>query len=147
MTGIGNPPRWEQKYKNFHKALMRLSEIVNAAQKRKLNDFERDGLVQRFEFTHECSWKLMKSYAEYKGIENIGGSKDATRHALELGLIEDGNIWMKMIRSRNETSHNYSGTIADAIIDSILNVFYPQMIKLDSVFDSLSSLSSQNLFS
>lgn len=67
-----NSYRWEQRLNNYTKALNRLGEIVNTSKKRKLNDFEKDGLVQRFEFTHECSWKLMKSYAEYKGIEGIG---------------------------------------------------------------------------
>lgn len=141
-----NIPKWEQKYVNYHKALLRLSEIVNAANKRKLNDFENDGLVQRFEFTHESCWKLMKSYAEFKGVEGIGGSKDATRHALELGLIDDGDVWMEMIRSRNETSHNYDGSIAEAVINNIINVYYPDLVKIDSTFDNLSYITPVNLF-
>lgn len=52
--------RWEQRQTSFHKALSRLAEIVSDGKRRRLNDFEHDGLVQRFEFTHESAWKLMK---------------------------------------------------------------------------------------
>lgn len=120
-----NIPRWEQRLDSYHKALARLAEIDGASKKRALNEFERDGLVQRFEFTHELSWKLMKAYAEYQGFDGIGGSRDATRKAFEMSLISDGQSWMDMIKSRNETSHNYDGSMADDVVDSIINRFYP----------------------
>ena len=133
--------RWEQRLESYHKALSRLAEIVNASKLRALNDFERDGLVQRFEFTHELSWKLMKAYAEYQGYDGIGGSRDATRKAFEMNLIPDGQIWMDMINSRNEISHNYNGDIASDVVDNILNVFYPELTafyyKMNRVSSSL----------
>lgn len=125
MTDIS---RWEQRLESYHKALSRLAEIVNASKLRALNDFERDGLVQRFEFTHELSWKLMKAYAEYQGYDGIGGSRDATRKAFEMNLIPDGQIWMDMIKSRNDISHNYDDEIATDIVDNILNVFYLELV-------------------
>lgn len=125
MTDIS---RWEQRLESYHKALSRLAEIVNASKLRALNDFERDGLVQRFEFTHELSWKLMKAYAEYQGYDGIGGSRDATRKAFEMNLIPDGQIWMDMIKSRNDISHNYDDEIATDVVDNILNVFYLELV-------------------
>lgn len=138
--------RWEQRQISFHKALNRLAEIVNESKKRELNDYENDGLVQRFEFTHESGWKLMKSYAEFKGISGIGGSRDATRYANQLDIINDGDLWMDMIKSRNETSHNYDGTIAKSVIDKIINVYYPEMVKFDEKMDSLSTQTPDRLF-
>lgn len=125
MTDIS---RWEQRLESYHKALSRLAEIVSASKLRALNDFERDGLVQRFEFTHELSWKLMKAYAEYQGYDGIGGSRDATRKAFEMNLIPDGQIWMDMIKSRNDISHNYDDEIATDVVDNILNVFYLELV-------------------
>ena len=125
MTDIS---RWEQRLESYHKALSRLAEIVNASKLRALNDFERDGLVQRFELTHELSWKLMKAYAEYQGYDGIGGSRDATRKAFEMNLIPDGQIWMDMIKSRNDISHNYDDEIATDVVDNILNVFYLELV-------------------
>lgn len=138
--------RWEQRQISFHKALSRLAEIVNEGRRRQLNDFERDGLVQRFEFTHESAWKLMKSYEEFKGITGIGGSKDATRYAKQVDIIADGDIWMDMIKSRNETSHNYDGEIADTVVEKILNDYFPELAAFDSRMDSLSSSTMAKLY-
>lgn len=142
-----NIPRWEQRLDSYHKALARLAEIVGASKKRALNEFERDGLVQRFEFTHELSWKLMKAYAEYQGFDGIGGSRDATRKAFEMSLINDGQSWMDMIKSRNETSHNYDGSMADDVVDSIINRFYPLLAEFYQKMNSLSALTPDDLFS
>ena len=142
-----NIPRWEQRLDSYHKALARLAEIVGASKKRALNEFERDGLVQRFEFTHELSWKLMKAYAEYQGFDGIGGSRDATRKAFEMSLISDGQSWMDMIKSRNETSHNYDGSMADDVVDSIINRFYPLLAEFYQKMKSLSALTPDDLFS
>ena len=142
-----NIPRWEQRLDSYHKELARLAEIVGASKKRALNEFERDGLVQRFEFTHELSWKLMKAYAEYQGFDGIGGSRDATRKAFEMSLISDGQSWMDMIKSRNETSHNYDGSMADDVVDSIINRFYPLLAEFYQKMNSLSALTPDDLFS
>ena len=142
-----NIPRWEQRLDSYHKALARLAEIVGASKKRALNEVERDGLVQRFEFTHELSWKLMKAYAEYQGFDGIGGSRDATRKAFEMSLISDGQSWMDMIKSRNETSHNYDGSMADDVVDSIINRFYPLLADFYQKMNSLSALTPDDLFS
>lgn len=138
--------RWEQRLESYHKALSRLAEIVNASKLRALNDFERDGLVQRFELTHELSWKLMKAYAEYQGYDGIGGSRDATRKAFEMNLIPDGQIWMDMIKSRNETSHNYNGDIASDVVDNILNVFYPELTAFYYKMNELSTSTPNDIF-
>ena len=138
--------RWEQRLESYHKALSRLAEIVNASKLRALNDFERDGLVQRFELTHELSWKLMKAYAEYQGYDGIGGSRDATRKAFELNLIPDGQIWMDMIKSRNETSHNYNGDIACDVVDNILNVFYPELTAFYYKMNELATSTPNDIF-
>ena len=45
--------------------------------------------IQRFEYTHELAWKVMKDYAEYQGYTDIRSSRDAIRKALEMGLIDD----------------------------------------------------------
>jgi nucleotidyltransferase substrate binding protein (TIGR01987 family) len=138
--------RWIQRLNNYHKALNRLGEIVNEGKRRKLNDFELDSVVQRFEFTHETAWKLMKSYAEYQGYDDIGGSRDATRRAYDMRLIEDGATWMEMIKSRNETSHNYDGSVADAIIARITDSYYPLMLSFYEKMNALSELTENDIF-
>lgn len=143
MIGI---PRWEQRLQSYHKAISRLAEVVKLSKQRDLSVLEKDGLVQRFEFTHELSWKLMKAYAEYQGHHDIAGSRDATRQAFAMGLITDGEPWMAMIRSRNETSHTYDGDVAETAVANILNVFYPQLLAFFNKMQSLSALTPDDMF-
>jgi nucleotidyltransferase substrate binding protein (TIGR01987 family) len=135
-------PRWEQKLNSYQKALSRLAEVVNVMKVRQLNDFEADGLIQRFEFTFELAWKLMKSYADYQGTDKeIMGSRDAIRWAFENKLIEDSDVWIEMIKRRNDTSHNYDeDTAADVVLrvkDSYLQAFV-------GFYDKMRTLSSHN---
>jgi nucleotidyltransferase substrate binding protein (TIGR01987 family) len=43
------------------------------------------------------------------------GSKGATREAFKNGLLADGEVWMDMIKSRNQTSHTYNEKTANEI--------------------------------
>ena len=123
-------PRWEQKLESYAKPLKRLKEIVVLSRQRDLTEIEKDGLIRRFEFTHELAWKLMVSFCRFQSPEiELFGSKDSTRWAFEHGLISGGDIWMEMIASRNMTSHNYDGAIAEEVFFKIVNVYYTSMVE------------------
>jgi nucleotidyltransferase substrate binding protein (TIGR01987 family) len=100
--------RWKQRLANFKKAFGSLDEAVLLSRKRSLSELERQGLIQAFEFTHELAWNLMKDWFDYQGNAEISGSRDATREAFRMGLIQDGEAWMEMIKSRNQSSHTYN---------------------------------------
>jgi nucleotidyltransferase substrate binding protein (TIGR01987 family) len=130
--------RWEQRFSNYNKALTKLQKAVigirNSFYKNGVFDdslmteddeLVKEGFIQRFEYTHELAWNVIKDFLKAKGNQDIYGSKDATRLAFENGLIEDGHVWMEMINSRNKTSHTYNEDVANAIFLNILNDFYP----------------------
>ncbi|MBL7774613.1 MAG: nucleotidyltransferase substrate binding protein [Saprospiraceae bacterium] len=117
--------RWKQRFQNFIKALELLEQAVWMHREKGLNELEEQGLIQRFEFTHELAWNVMKDYFEYQGFTHITGSRDATREAFQNALIEDGDGWMEMIRSRNQSSHTYNEAIAKALKEKILTTYYP----------------------
>lgn len=109
--------RWKQRLANFNKAFDKLesaAHLIKFAYKPELDetinnelfpaDIIKEGLIQRFEYTHELAWKVIKDFLVSQGATNIYGSKDATREAFKAGLIEAGDIWMDMIQSRNLTS-------------------------------------------
>lgn len=141
-----NVPRWEQKLLSYQKALSRLSEIVTESKQRALNDFEKDGLIQRFEFTHESAWKLIKSFAEYQGENEISGSRDASRWAFENHIVTQGEIWMRMIRSRNETSHLYDNDVAEENIKAIQESYLPALVELYERLNNKATHTEKNIF-
>ena len=108
--------RWQQRFKNFKKAFDLLSEAVNMND---YSDLEREGMIQRFEFTYELAWNTMKDFLEDQGTTNITGSKDAIKEAFNSGLITDGDEWFKMVESRKLSSHTYDEKTAEEIADKI----------------------------
>lgn len=118
-------PRWILRFESYSKALLRLKEAVERTRQHPLSDLEKDGIIQRYEFTHELAWKVMKDYAEYQGYTEVGGSRDASRLAFQMSLITDIDGWLEMIRYRNLTSHTYSEETADEAIRLITERFYP----------------------
>lgn len=117
--------RWILRFESYSKALLRLKEAVERTRQHPLSDLEKDGIIQRYEFTHELAWKVMKDYAEYQGYTEVGGSRDASRLAFQMSLITDIDGWLEMIRYRNLTSHTYSEETADEAICLITERFYP----------------------
>jgi len=116
--------RLKQRYASYKKALAALSGAVELAKTRQLSDLEKQGVIQAFEFTHELAWKLMKDFFEYQGETNIYGSKDATKLAFERGLIDNGDIWLEMITSRNLTLQTYDLDVLNDLCDKIIRRFY-----------------------
>ena len=140
--------RWEQRFSNYLKALEKLKQSVgymqhdhhattvvipSAEDKVVINEMLKEGLIQRFEYTHELAWNVMKDYAEYQGNSNVGGSRDASREAFQLQLITNGHVWMDMISSRNKTSHTYNEATADAIYEKIVKEYYPAFLAFEKI--------------
>jgi nucleotidyltransferase substrate binding protein (TIGR01987 family) len=122
---MSNPDiRWQQRLSNYNKALEQLGNAVTITEQRPLSDLEKQGLIQAFEFTHELAWNVMKDYFAYQGNSGITGSRDAAREAFQKGLVEDGEGWMEMIKSRNQTSHTYQQKIADEIAGIVVDRYY-----------------------
>jgi nucleotidyltransferase substrate binding protein (TIGR01987 family) len=113
--------RWEQRFSNYEKALSQLQKFID---KKDLNELEEQGLIQAFEFTHELAWNVIKDYFDYQGNNKINGSRDATREAFKRGLIIDGDEWMEMIKSRNESSHTYHEETVKKIQNKIFTSYF-----------------------
>ena len=129
--------RWKQRFQNYKKALVTLKNAVDLAANRELTDLEKQGTIQGFEFTFELAWNVMKDYLEEQGITGIIGSKNAVRHAFNKDLIEDGQVWMDMIKDRNLASHVYDEETAENLFTAIKDIYYIQFVKLAEKISSL----------
>lgn len=116
--------RWQQRFQNFLKAFVLLESAVKKFNNEGLSELEEQGLIQRFEFTHELAWNVLKDYFEYQGNTEITGSRDAAREAFNKGLIQDGDGWMEMIKSRNKSSHTYNEETAKELVEQIVQSYY-----------------------
>ena len=133
--------RWQQRFNNYCKALAKLIqavELLSEQIKREeaVDELLQEGLIQRFEYTHELAWKVMKDYAEYQGYTDVRGSRDAIRKALEMGLIDDRR-WMETIEDRNLTVHNYDNEIVLEIYENIMHTYSPLFVDFAKKMQSL----------
>jgi nucleotidyltransferase substrate binding protein (TIGR01987 family) len=131
--------RWKQRFENYTKAVGQMTKFI---EKGDLNEMEEQGLIQSFEYTYELAWNTLKDLFEDQGESNILGSRDAFRLAFKRGLIEDGETWMDMIKSRGLTSHTYNEKTARAIVHSIRSSFFGEFVKLQAHLQTLSRQSA-----
>ena len=126
--------RWIQRLEHFAKAV---SQLENFIEKKRLNKLEKQGLIQAFEYTYELAWNVLKDYFENQGEINLFGSRDVFRLAFRRGLIEDGETWMDMIKSRSLTSHTYNEDLVEPITAKIAQSYSLEFKKLNSKMKSL----------
>ena len=142
--------RWQQRFSNYNKAFAKLQEAVERITKDYeidddgsidedgfLDDIIKEGLIQRFEYTHELAWNVMKDFLQDAGNTSIYGSKDATREAFAAGLIGNGEVWMDMIKSRNKTSHTYNQETADDIFMKVMKEYHPEFVQFKRKMEQL----------
>lgn len=132
-----NDIRWLQRFSHFGKALSQLENAVELARQRDLSKLEEQGLIQAFEFTHELAWNTLKDFLESRGALNLYGSKDVTREAFKRELIENGEAWMDMIKSRNLTSHTYNEAVAAQIAAAIRGDYLAEFKALQVTLEKL----------
>ena len=122
--------RWIQRFDSFNNALKKLIDVVDNKRIDELSDLEKEGLVQRFEYTSELSWKVLKDLLEYKGYDGISGPNPVLKQSFEDGLIDDHDAWRRLIKSRNITSHVYGESQVEEIVENIYVEYSPLLKKL-----------------
>ncbi len=127
--------RWIQRFRNYKKALGELRKAFKLSETRKLSSLEEQGVIQSFEYTFELAWNVLKDYLNHKGFQGIIGSKDTIRLAFKNELIAEGEVWMDMIVKRNLTAHTYDTEIASEVFQSIIEIYFDEFEKLESIFD------------
>lgn len=100
------------KWEDYHKALHRLEIALTKTLDE--DDLYLDATIQRFEFTFELAWKLMKAVLEYEGIEATS-PRSSIREAWKQHLIGDAEKWLDMQVKRNLSSHTYNEETAQDI--------------------------------
>jgi nucleotidyltransferase substrate binding protein (TIGR01987 family) len=101
-------------------AVKTLEEAVNKANPTQL---ERDGTIQRFEYTFEIAWKSLKRYFELNNKPKISNLKDIFREAGRQELISSVEDWFDFLKARNNTSHTYDPAVAEATYRAAVKFF------------------------
>lgn len=127
---IMNKNKLFDKSEDFFRVLEKLKEVLKKDPK--IDDAYLDATIQRFEFVYELSWKLMKAYLEYNGIE-VTSPRETFRESFRNEIIEDANLWILMLENRNRTSHTYDEETATEIYNKIKYEYIDMFIEFSKI--------------
>lgn len=124
------------KRENYLQAVQRLGEALEEYAANP-TDTIRDGVIQRFEFTFELAWKSLKEYMQDQGSTSpLQFPKQVLREAYAAELISDDGLWLKMLDSRNMTSHIYDDHQASVVMSDVQNYYYSALQALAKFYDT-----------
>ena len=116
----GSPDtRWLQRFENFDRALQLLRDALSRGPSH-LNQLEKEGVVQRFEYTLELAWKTIKDYLEASGLVLTSVTpRQVVKDAFAARILTDGQTWIDMLDHRNLLSHTYDPINFEEAVDAI----------------------------
>ncbi len=126
--------RWRQRFQNFERAFFLLRDALKEGTS-KLNSLEKEGTVQRFEYSFELAWKTIKDYLEAEGVVfSTLTPRQVLKDAVAAGLLTDGQVWIEMLDHRNLLSHTYDRATFETAVDAIQAHYLPAMDRLHQSF-------------
>ena len=123
--------RWKQRFENFDKSYKLLKKYSN---QEITTELERAGIIQFFEMTFELAWKVLKDYLESEGYI-VKSPRETVKQAFQIGLIDNGHVWIDALSNRNLTTHTYDEELAIKMTSEILDAYLPE---LDKMYEKLS---------
>jgi nucleotidyltransferase substrate binding protein (TIGR01987 family) len=121
-----DPNRWKYRFENFQEALKSMEDVYPNIER--MTELEKDGLIQRFEFTFELAWKVMQDYLMACGYKGLKGPRNVIRQFGNDGLL-DPFIWQEMMEARNELAHIYDEKKSREYVERISTVFFPVLLQ------------------
>ena len=126
--------RWKQRFQNFEKAFLQLESAVVELQT--LSDLEKEGLVQRFEYTFELAWKTTPHYRDSQNVQ-VKSPSEAIKKGFQYEIIGNGEIWMDMLEKRNLMAHTYDEKVFYEAIHQISTAYFPEIKRVFIFFKGL----------
>lgn len=118
--------RLTERIENFNRAF----EIYKSA----VEAFDKDvvlshmALIQSFEVCFELAWKVLKDYLNQEGVDVLL-PKQVIKEAFSFNVIENGQVWIDMLDTRNSTSHEYNMEKVSRYLQEISESFFYELLR------------------
>lgn len=124
--------KFYRRFQSFQNSLASLAEAKN----RDMSDsFVISGTGAKFSITFDLAWKVMKDIIiQYYEVVDFpkGSPREVLKKAFEFELI-DGDVWLEMLKSRNDLTHDYDGTLVKESCRRIVDVYIDKFYEFCSV--------------
>ena len=108
-------------------------KILEKADKEDLtNEFILGGIIDKFFIQFELGWKVLKELLQYEGksIGSTGSPRSIIKAAYSVWDFIDEELWLEMLKARNDISHMYNEAAARDLVENILNKYIGEFQKL-----------------
>ena len=132
-----------KKYENFSS---HLGVLAKASEQDLDNEFIVSGIIDKFFIQFELGWKLFKVLLQYEGnpVGGTGSPREIIKAAYRCFDFMDEDVWLDMLRARNNMAHIYDGGEARRLVDEILTQYIPAFERLERGVSALYGNSLQN---
>ena len=120
---------WKQRFDNIQRAYQRLRWAMEIHQQDPSDELIRMAVIKAYEFTFELSWKTLKDFLAYNGID-AKLPREVLKQAFTTGLVSDGQLWIDMLEERNLMAHTYDDTRARKAVDQIQERYFSGLQQL-----------------
>jgi len=127
--------RWKQRFDNLQRAYKRLRSMLDLAAQDPESDVIRMAVIKAYEFTFELSWKTLKDYLSYNGID-ARLPREVIKQAFANGLLIDGQLWIDMLEERNLMAHTYDDARAKAAVLQIQRRYLAGLEQLHTLLNT-----------
>ena len=115
-------------FSSFEKALASLQRVLTRSAGAPGDEDLRDACIQRFEYTYELAYKMLKRQLEQElpSTDELDHQpfKEIIRIGAERGLIADPQRWFAYRDKRNITSHTYDEAKAREVYGILADFAY-----------------------
>ncbi|MGH7946444.1 MAG: nucleotidyltransferase substrate binding protein [Opitutaceae bacterium] len=122
--------RWKQRFQNFDRAFVLLREALERGPAA-LSPLEKEGVIQRFEYSFELAWKTLKDFLEAGGLVITPLTpRQVIKDAFAAKVLTNGQVWIDMLDHRNLLSHTYDFSVFEKAVDAIAKSYLTAMEEL-----------------
>jgi nucleotidyltransferase substrate binding protein (TIGR01987 family) len=125
---------WKQRFQNFDRAFVLLRDALENGPDA-LNQLEKEGVIQRFEFCFKLAWKTLKDYMEEDGfVFATITPRQVLKDAFAAKILQDGQVWIDMLAHRNLLSHTHNTKRFEEALKAVHQRYLPALNELHEFF-------------
>ena len=124
--------------KRFEQYQRHLEVLKRAYQEDLENEFIVSGIIDKFFIQFELGWKVLKQLLQYEGrdISRSGSPRDIIKAAYVCFDFLDEELWLCMLKERNNTTHIYQEEAARELVQQILECYIEEFVHMGTAIQS-----------
>lgn len=122
--------------KKFDDFTSNLEILARAGEQDRENPFVISGILSQFSIQFELGWKVLRRLSEYEGMsKGIGSPRGIIKASYQYLDFMNEDLWLSMLKDRNDTAHLYDGAAAQALADRIIGRYIPEFQRMRAAIE------------